>query len=431
LASTSRGTGAGKPEEIKVWDVQTGQAVLSIKGPTQPITSLAFGPDSRFLAACTGGASLGGVKPGEVKLWDTRDGREVLALDGYTHVALTPDGKRLIAVCQGGPKKPLDLLTRQEVADPGIFFLAVHQPNASAMSPDKQRLAQVAEDTIRVFDLSISEEERAYRLALAQPDPGWHLRQAADAERTGHWFAVAFHLDHAMKIRPSDDSLYPRRARAHAELQHWPQAAADFARAVTNAPEQVHAWRRLALTQLAAGQTEAYQQTCAHMLHRFGRGDVAAGVALLLSGAASNDVGTAVHAALVFQAAQHRSLTARTCVLTPHAVADPARLVALSNQSDPTTWGAVLCRAGRHDEAVKVLRPRAEAAARLYLALAEHGRGRTEEAKQAWEQAVQWLAAPSGNDAAQTNAARLSWEDRLEIDQLRREVEALLRAAIR
>jgi hypothetical protein len=358
------------------------------------------------------------VRPGEVRLWDTLDGREVLVLNGYTHVALTPDGNHLVGLCQGGPNKPLDLLTRQEVTDPGIFFLTVRQPKPSAVSPDKQRLAQVAEDTIRLFDLSLSAEERAYRLALAQPDPGWHLRQAADAEQTGTWFAVAFHLDHALQLQPSNDALYPRRARARAELQRWPQAAADFARVVEKTADQVHAWRRLALSQLAAGQTEAYQQTCAQMRQRFGRADVAAPVALLLGGAVRPGVGTVFPAALVCQTAQQRNVTARTCVLRSDAVAAPAELPALAEETDPTTRGAALCRAGRHDEAVQVLRPLGSPVARLYLALAEQARGRASEARRALEEARESLRA-AGDGLG-------SWEERLETDLRRREVEALL-----
>jgi hypothetical protein len=44
---------------------------------------------------------------------------------------------------------------------------------------------------------------------------------------------------------------------------------------------------------------------------------------------------------------------------------------------------------------------------------------------------VRWLEAPSRDDPERTNYARLPWDDRLEVDLLRREIEALLHAVDR
>ena len=63
----------------------------------------------------------------------------------------------------------------------------------------------------------------------------------------------------------------------------------------------------------------------------------------------------------------------------------------------------------------------------LFRALAEHARGHRAEAKQALEQAVKWLEAPSQANPKKTNAAALPWDERLEADLLRREAESLLK----
>jgi hypothetical protein len=63
----------------------------------------------------------------------------------------------------------------------------------------------------------------------------------------------------------------------------------------------------------------------------------------------------------------------------------------------------------------------------LYLALTEHGRGRPAAAKESLQRAVRWLEAPSRDDPERSNYARLPWDERLEVDLLRREAEALLR----
>lgn len=77
---------------------------------------------------------------------------------------------------------------------------------------------------------------------------------------------------------------------------------------------------------------------------------------------------------------------------------------------------------------MKLLADQSDPAALLWRALAEHGRGRPDAAKKALEWAVKWLEAPDADDKEQPNTARLKWEQRLEIDTLRREVETLRKA---
>jgi WD40 repeat protein len=83
--------------EAKVWSAQTGQLVLSLKGHTDPVLSVAFSPDGKRLASASG--DILGRTPGEVKVWDAQTGQEVLTLQGHTSsvfsVAFSPDGKRL------------------------------------------------------------------------------------------------------------------------------------------------------------------------------------------------------------------------------------------------------------------------------------------------------------------------------------------------
>jgi hypothetical protein len=63
---------------------------------------------------------------------------------------------------------------------------------------------------------------------------------------------------------------------------------------------------------------------------------------------------------------------------------------------------------------------------RLFVALAEQGRGNNDKARQAYAQATAWLDAPSKEDPKQSNFARLEWGPRVGIEVLRSEVEQLL-----
>jgi len=63
----------------------------------------------------------------------------------------------------------------------------------------------------------------------------------------------------------------------------------------------------------------------------------------------------------------------------------------------------------------------------LFLALAEHGRGHVEESRRWLKEATDMLDGPMPNDAKQKYSDTLGWTERVEVNQLRREVEELLK----
>jgi hypothetical protein len=119
--------------------------------------------------------------------------------------------------------------------------------------------------------------------------------------------------------------------------------------------------------------------------------------------------------------AQERVLT-----LGPQAV-PPDRLLALAEGADPVTCAAICHRAGQHDETVKLLAGRSEPRALFFRALAEHARGRPAEARRALEQAAAALEAPGPGNATLPLGRRLAWDERLELELLKREADAQLK----
>jgi WD40 repeat protein len=143
LASGGRGRPGSGPGEVKVWDAQTGREIVILKGHTAMVTTVAYSPDGKRLASGSGTWDV--TKQAyvglEVKVWDAQTGQELLTLKGHTGevngVAFSPDGRRL-ASASGGELKVWDALTGQD-----ILTLKGHSMTVGgvAFSPDGKRLA--------------------------------------------------------------------------------------------------------------------------------------------------------------------------------------------------------------------------------------------------------------------------------------------------
>ncbi|HEY7309887.1 MAG TPA: serine/threonine-protein kinase [Gemmataceae bacterium] len=143
--------------EVKLWNVSTGEEVLTLKGHTDDIIRIVFSADGRFLASASA--------DGTVRTWDAVAGREIVVLRSHpsSHslecLAFSPDGRRL-ATASGIPNLPdqpgevriWDLVTGRET-----LILDGHKARISslAFSPDGRRL--VSSDykgVIRIWEAS-------------------------------------------------------------------------------------------------------------------------------------------------------------------------------------------------------------------------------------------------------------------------------------
>jgi WD40 repeat protein/tetratricopeptide (TPR) repeat protein len=144
--------------EVKVWDARTGQEALSLKGHTGIVTSVCFSPDGRRLASASGGIDEQKRQGyGEVKVWDAQTGQELLSLQGHTSlvwcVCFSPDGRRLASAGGGDEVKVWDAQTGQELLTLEGAFGCV------CFSPDGRRLATASADrTVRLWDAQTGQE---------------------------------------------------------------------------------------------------------------------------------------------------------------------------------------------------------------------------------------------------------------------------------
>ena len=136
-----------RPGDIKVWEVRTGQEVLSLKGHASRVESVCFSPDGKVLASGSGDQTI--------KLWDTRTGHELRTFRGHRNyvssVCFRPDGKQLASASADGTVKVWDTQTGKE-----LRTLEGHQAVVKSVcfSPDGKQLASGGNDrTVRLWDL--------------------------------------------------------------------------------------------------------------------------------------------------------------------------------------------------------------------------------------------------------------------------------------
>jgi WD40 repeat protein len=94
--------------------------VYELKGHNECVWGVAFSPDGRRLATCSGSRTAKAPNAaGEIKLWDTASGLELVSLRGtgatIFDVSFSPDGRWFGAAGADGKIRVWDLMPKQGV----------------------------------------------------------------------------------------------------------------------------------------------------------------------------------------------------------------------------------------------------------------------------------------------------------------------------
>jgi WD40 repeat protein/predicted Ser/Thr protein kinase len=173
----SRWLASGSGDTIKLWDVNTGQEVRSLRAHAWYVTSLAFSPDGQWLAS----GSEENEQHAIINLWDPVSGRAVrtfTARAGWIEdvsVAFSPDGRRLASASRYDSTINLwDAASGRAVRS----FTGQSGNRSLAFSPDGRWLAVGRDDDkLELWDVASGQEVRTL------------------AGHTGSVFSVAFSPD--------------------------------------------------------------------------------------------------------------------------------------------------------------------------------------------------------------------------------------------
>lgn len=141
-------------EGIKIWEVDTGIPVHSLRGHTSSVNSVAFSPDSQWLAS--------GSRDRDIKLWDVYTGQEFRTLSAHEGevgaVTFSPDGQWLASASHDRTVRLWRVITGQEVEPLEGHTRAV---TSAVFSPDGALLASGSIDkTIKLWEVTTGIEVR-------------------------------------------------------------------------------------------------------------------------------------------------------------------------------------------------------------------------------------------------------------------------------
>ena len=188
----------GKDNLIKLWDLATGNVLRTLYGHTANINTLAVSPDGKLLASGSGdvndkrdlwtftkGGAVGGAGDNTVRIWNVQSGQELLVLRGHElpvgAITFSPDGSSLTSA-SGDSVKVWDVVTGRELRSQKTKFEKGTRDKLASFSIfGRSKEEKQEENRVKNFQLSASKialSANGQLAAVGQPDKGVKLYDA-------------------------------------------------------------------------------------------------------------------------------------------------------------------------------------------------------------------------------------------------------------
>jgi WD40 repeat protein len=193
----------------KIWDVRTGQELLSIQAHPDRLglNGELYSPDGRLLATIIRSNSDG--YNAQVKIWDAESGEEIstLSFPGRTGdilgLAFSPDGERLVTGSVFGVLKIWEVKTGKELQD----FASYDSVYGADFSPDGKLLATASYyGTARIWDVSSGQILQVY----TDPPAFYNIAFTPDGKKvivSGAGIVYGYIIDTQELMRLADSRL--------------------------------------------------------------------------------------------------------------------------------------------------------------------------------------------------------------------------------
>ena len=159
---------------IKFWNVETGKELRTLTGHSNSVASVSFSPDGKILASGSGfkavmrSLSFGSTDDTAIKLWDVETGKEIRTLKGHSasvySVAFSPDGKTLASGSGDNTIKLWDVESGKELRTlkgHSSGLNSISAVNSVSFNADGKTLASGSNDhTIKLWDVESGKELR-------------------------------------------------------------------------------------------------------------------------------------------------------------------------------------------------------------------------------------------------------------------------------
>jgi WD40 repeat protein len=143
----------GSENELRLWDVQTGQELRRFRGHTKPVLGVVFSRDGK--------QALSGGLDGTVRWWDLAGGRELRAISNLGEVRVVAwlgEGRTALAGNNAGLVRILDVAEGKVVRE----FAKVGTVWDLALSPDGRRIVVGTDQVVQLGDIETGQWLKTY-----------------------------------------------------------------------------------------------------------------------------------------------------------------------------------------------------------------------------------------------------------------------------